>query len=63
TQLSSILQIWLHRALTRQVDPGTALDRAAAQIRDLLERVGLAPGERPTGADPAEPRGAARGER
>lgn len=43
TQLSSILQIWLHRALTRQEEPGPALSRAADQIRDLLERVELAP--------------------
>ena len=43
TQLSEILQIRLHRALTRQQDPAEALTAAATEMRDLLERVGLAP--------------------
>lgn len=42
TQLSDILQVWVHRALTRQVEPRTALDRAAREMRELLARVGLA---------------------
>ncbi|MHA7838685.1 MAG: ABC transporter substrate-binding protein [bacterium] len=40
-QLSSILQIWLHRALTRQHDPARALEQAAREIRHLLERLDL----------------------
>ena len=40
-ELSEILQIWLHRALTRQVEPDEALASAARQIRELLARVGL----------------------
>jgi len=43
TQLSQILQIWLHRALTRQAEPEPALRAAATEMRELLERVGLAP--------------------
>lgn len=42
TQLSEILQIRLHRALTRQQEPGPALRAAADEMRELLERVGLA---------------------
>jgi multiple sugar transport system substrate-binding protein len=46
-ELSGILQIWLHRALTGQEEPSVALARAADEMRRLLERVGLAsPGER-----------------
>jgi multiple sugar transport system substrate-binding protein len=41
TQLSEILQIWLHRALTRQADPAAALAAAAEEMRTFLERVGL----------------------
>jgi multiple sugar transport system substrate-binding protein len=44
TQLSEILQIRLHRALTRQESPRGALSAAATEMRDLLDRVGLAPG-------------------
>lgn len=44
-QLSSILQVWLHRALTRQRDPAAALEGAAGEIRRLLERVELAPAD------------------
>ncbi len=43
SQLSSILQIWLHRALSGQSAPAEALHRAAAQMRDLLRKVDLAP--------------------
>jgi hypothetical protein len=42
TQLSDILQVWLHRALTRQSDPRAALGEAAREMRALLERVDLA---------------------
>jgi ABC-type glycerol-3-phosphate transport system substrate-binding protein len=41
TELSELLQIWLHRALTGQVSPEAALAGAADQMRTLLERVGL----------------------
>jgi len=42
TQLSEILQIHLHRALTRQAQPREALAAAAREMRDLLDTVGLA---------------------
>lgn len=45
TELSEILQIHLHRALTRQETPKTALARAAVAMRRLLDQVGLAQGE------------------
>lgn len=41
TELSEILQIQLHRALVRQVEPRQALDAAAAQINALIERTGM----------------------
>jgi multiple sugar transport system substrate-binding protein len=41
TQLSEILQIHLHRALTRQQEPRPALEDAARQMRSLLSRAGL----------------------
>ena len=41
SQLSGILQVRLHRALTRQETPRRALERAADEIRTLLERSGL----------------------
>jgi multiple sugar transport system substrate-binding protein len=44
-QLSEILQISLHRALTRQQEPRASLRDAAAAMRDLLARVRLAPPE------------------
>ena len=44
TQLSGILQIRLHRALTRQQTPRDALEAAAREMRGLLEKVGLAHG-------------------
>jgi ABC-type glycerol-3-phosphate transport system substrate-binding protein len=45
TQLSEILQIHLHRALTRQTEPAVALARAQAEMQRLLNRVGLGTGE------------------
>jgi multiple sugar transport system substrate-binding protein len=44
TQLSEILQIQLHRALTRQSDPATALAQAQVEMQRLLDRVGLGTG-------------------
>lgn len=44
TQLSEILQIRLHRALTRQEEPAQALAEAAREMRELLDEVGLGPG-------------------
>jgi multiple sugar transport system substrate-binding protein len=44
TQLSEILQIQLHRALSRQAEPAAALARAAAEMQELLDRVGLGRG-------------------
>ena len=41
TELSEILQIQLHRALVRQVEPKQALDEAAARINALIERTGM----------------------
>jgi multiple sugar transport system substrate-binding protein len=42
-QLSELLQVSLHRALTRQQTPRAALREAADAIRALLDRVQLAP--------------------
>jgi ABC-type glycerol-3-phosphate transport system substrate-binding protein len=42
-ELSGILQVWLHRALTRQVEPRPALENAAQEMRALLVRVDLDP--------------------
>jgi multiple sugar transport system substrate-binding protein len=42
TELSEILQVRLHRALTRQQAPAAALRDAAREIRTLLSRTGLA---------------------
>jgi multiple sugar transport system substrate-binding protein len=44
TQLSDILQIHLHRALTRQEEPAEALAAAGNQIQRLLDRAGLGAG-------------------
>jgi multiple sugar transport system substrate-binding protein len=44
TQLSEILQIHLHRALTRQSEPAAALAQAQSQMQRLLDRVGLGAG-------------------
>jgi multiple sugar transport system substrate-binding protein len=43
SELSEILQIGLHRALTRQQEPREALQATAAAMRALLVRVKLAP--------------------
>jgi multiple sugar transport system substrate-binding protein len=45
TQLSEILQIHLHRALTGQAEPAAALARAHTEMQRLLDRVGLGTGE------------------
>jgi multiple sugar transport system substrate-binding protein len=45
TQLSEILQIHLHRALTRQADPAASLAQAQREMQRLLDRVGLGTGE------------------
>jgi ABC-type glycerol-3-phosphate transport system substrate-binding protein len=45
TQLSEILQIHLHRALTRQAEPAAALARAQMEMQRLLNRAGLGTGE------------------
>jgi ABC-type glycerol-3-phosphate transport system substrate-binding protein len=42
SELSELLQVHLHRALTGQQSPQDALDGAAADIRQLLARSGLA---------------------
>ena len=41
SELSGILQVQLHRALTEQVEPRAALSLAAAEMRALLARAGL----------------------
>ena len=46
TQLSELLQVHLHRALTRQEEPAEALSAAAREMRELLERAGLSAGAR-----------------
>ena len=43
SELSAILQVSVHRALTRQEEPRAALTAAAKSIRDLLERLQLGP--------------------
>jgi ABC-type glycerol-3-phosphate transport system substrate-binding protein len=43
-QLSEILQIYLHRALTRQTTPEAALARAQMEMQRLLNRAGLGTG-------------------
>jgi ABC-type glycerol-3-phosphate transport system substrate-binding protein len=44
TQLSGILQVHLHRALSDQEDPSAALSQAAAEMRHLLATAGLTKG-------------------
>lgn len=44
TQLSELLQVQLHRALTRQVEPAAALRVAAGAMQKLLDRAGLGAG-------------------
>lgn len=50
TQLSELLQVRLHRALTGQQEPAAALAAAAEEMRALLDRVGLGPRAGGTGA-------------
>ncbi|HEV8178116.1 MAG TPA: extracellular solute-binding protein, partial [Gemmatimonadales bacterium] len=45
TQLSEILQINIHRALTRQAEPAAALARAQSEMQRVLNRAGLGTGE------------------
>jgi multiple sugar transport system substrate-binding protein len=47
SELSELLQVGVHRALSGQQDPASALRDAARGIRTLLERSGLAGGEAP----------------
>ena len=47
TELSEILQVELHRALSGQAAPADALHRAASDMRTLLARSGLAPEDGP----------------
>ncbi len=46
SELSEILQVRLHRALSGQQPPAAALHDAAREIRALLARSGLGAGER-----------------
>jgi len=48
TQLSQLLQVHLHRALTRQERVETALEHAAAEMQRVLDRAGLGPAPRAT---------------
>jgi multiple sugar transport system substrate-binding protein len=48
-EISSHLQVWLHRALSGQAEPEAALAAAAREMRAVLERARLGPGARPTG--------------
>jgi ABC-type glycerol-3-phosphate transport system substrate-binding protein len=41
-ELSELLQVQLHRALTRQQEPAPALHEAAGAMNDVLDRAGLA---------------------
>ncbi|HYU33550.1 MAG TPA: ABC transporter substrate-binding protein [Thermoanaerobaculia bacterium] len=41
TELSDILQIWLHRALAGQAEPAAALREAAREMERVIERSGL----------------------
>ncbi len=45
SELSELLQVRLHRALTRQQEPAEALRDAAREVRALLERSGLGTAE------------------
>jgi len=51
-ELSGILQAELHRALSRQVQPAQALADAAARMREVLRRSGLAQADLPSGGRP-----------
>jgi multiple sugar transport system substrate-binding protein len=41
TELSGVIQVWLHRALSGQEEPAIALARAAEEARAVLRRKGL----------------------
>lgn len=41
TELSEVLQIWLHRALAGQAEPEAALGEAAREMERVIERSGL----------------------
>jgi hypothetical protein len=43
SELSGLLQVRLHEALTGQRDPGEALSLAAREMRELLARKHLGP--------------------
>ena len=43
SELSSLLQVRLHEALSGQRDPSEALSKAAREMRELLARKGLEP--------------------
>jgi multiple sugar transport system substrate-binding protein len=45
TELSEVLQVWLHRALSGQSEPAAALTAAARAMRATLARAGLTPVE------------------
>jgi len=47
SELSELLQVHLHRALSGQEEPAAALNDAAAEIRALLARAGLEEGPTP----------------
>jgi multiple sugar transport system substrate-binding protein len=49
TELSEVLQVWLHRALSGQVEPAAALASAARAMRAALVRAELAPREESPG--------------
>jgi len=47
SELSEVLQVHVHRALTGQEEPDMALHAAAAEIRAILERAHLTPPQHP----------------
>jgi hypothetical protein len=55
SELSEILQISLHRALTRQQEPRQALAEAASAMRSLLVKVRLTPDARFRTGGPGPP--------
>jgi ABC-type glycerol-3-phosphate transport system substrate-binding protein len=57
SELSGILQIHLHRALTRQAQPADALRAAASTMRIVLARAGLGSDQGQTGVRPGSDRG------
>ncbi|MDP2344992.1 MAG: extracellular solute-binding protein [Deltaproteobacteria bacterium] len=55
TELSSILQVHLHRSLTGQSDPNAALHAAAEQMRGLIEERGAGAGSSSSSSAPMSP--------